>query len=35
MPGNLAVQQIIGDGILVLILGAVVAFLNRSTEAAG
>lgn len=32
MPGNLAVQQIIGDGILVLILGAVVAFLNRSKE---
>lgn len=34
MPGNLAVQQIIGDGILVLLLGAVVAFLNRSTVTA-
>ncbi|MDH3362920.1 MAG: hypothetical protein OEM45_04375 [Gammaproteobacteria bacterium] len=34
MPGNLAIRQIIGDGILVLILGAVAAFLNRSTETA-
>lgn len=34
MPGNLAIQQIIGDGILVLILGVIVAFLNKSTVAA-
>lgn len=33
MPGNLAIQQIIGDSILLLILGVVVAALNRSADA--
>jgi hypothetical protein len=32
MPGNLAIQQIIGDGVLLLILGAIVALLNKSGE---
>ncbi|MDH3374215.1 MAG: hypothetical protein OER22_09640 [Gammaproteobacteria bacterium] len=34
MSGNLAVQQIIGESVLVLILGIIVAFLNKSTDAA-
>lgn len=29
MPGRLAIQQMAGDGILLLILGVVAAFLNR------
>jgi hypothetical protein len=32
-PGMLAVQQSIGDGITVLILGLLVAFLNKAPEA--
>jgi len=33
MPGNLAIQQIIGDSILVLVLGVIVAFLNKPATA--
>ena len=33
-PGMLAVQQSIGDSIVVVILGLLVAFLNKSPEAA-
>ena len=32
MPASLAIQQIIGDGVLLLILGAIVALLNKSGE---
>jgi len=32
-PGTLAVQQIIGDSVLVVIVALVVAFLNRDTAA--
>ncbi len=34
MPGSLAAQQIIGDTVLLLVLGAIVAFLNKSPSAA-
>ena len=33
-PGMLAVQQSIGDGIVVVMLGLLVAFLNKAPEAA-
>jgi len=33
MPGMLAVKQMVGDGILLLILGAVAAFVYRSAPA--
>ncbi len=33
MPASLAVQQIIGDTVLLLILGVIAAFLNRATSA--
>lgn len=33
MPGSLAIQQIIGDVIVLLILGAVVAFLSKPAAA--
>ena len=33
-PGMLAVQQSIGDSIVVVVLGLLVAFLNKSPEAA-
>jgi len=33
MPGTLAIKQIFFDGILIVILGAVAAFVNRSASA--
>ena len=29
LPGNLVTQQIIGDGLLLIVLGIVVAYLNK------
>jgi hypothetical protein len=34
-PGSLAVNQALGDGILLLVLGIVVAFLNKPAASAG
>lgn len=32
MPGSLAVQQMIGDGLLVILVGIVVAFIHRGVS---
>jgi len=33
LPGNLVIHQIIGDGLLLIVLGVVVAFLNKPATA--
>lgn len=34
LPGSLVTQQIIGDGVLVVVLGVIVAFLNKAPATA-